>query len=190
VIHKLLVLGYLMENHIKALKNKKGCAIWNLLAEHFFWKKKDIGGPIFHVQRIYFHKENTRHLSQHTSINGISELFHKIFILHYCTITIKEWVSNCRLTITQRFMSVSEWLLSNANSAIDQLNQDGNKLIFNEMMMTRCALYNTNTFSWILILLAHWNNSPRIDISPRPTLTHYPDSEPASLGSFYLMLRA
>ena len=55
------------------------------------------------------------------------------------------------------------------------------------MMMTRCALYQTNTLSWILILLAHWNKSSRIDMSHRPTRTHYPDSEPASLGSFYLM---
>ena len=87
-------------------------------------------------------------------------------------------------------MSLSERLLYNANSAIYQLNQDGNKLTFNEMMMTMCALYQTNTLSWILIQLAHWNNSPRIDMSPRPTRTHYPDSEPASLGSFYLMLCA
>jgi predicted class III extradiol MEMO1 family dioxygenase len=40
-----------------------------------------------------------------------------------------------------------------------------NMLIFNEMMM-RSALYWTNMLSWILIVLAHWNNSPRIDMSP------------------------
>ena len=39
-----------------------------------------------------------------------------------------------------------------------------NKLIFNEMMM-RSALYWTNTLSWIFIVLAHWNNSPRVDMS-------------------------
>ena len=31
---------------------------------------------------------------------------------------------------------VGEWLLFNANSAIYQLYQDDNKLIFNEMMMS------------------------------------------------------
>jgi len=46
----------------------------------------------------------------------------------------------------------------NANSAIFQLNHGENKLIFNEMM--------TNTRSWIFIVLAPWNNSPRINTSP------------------------
>ena len=46
-----------------------------------------------------------------------------------------------------------------------QLYHGENKLIFNEMMM-KSALYYTNTLSWIFILLAHWNNSPRIDMSP------------------------
>ena len=34
------------------------------------------------------------------------------------------------------------------------------------MMMMRSALYQTNTLSWIFIVLAHWNNSPRVDMSP------------------------
>ena len=59
---------------------------------------------------------------------------------------------------------LSEWLLFIANSAIFQLYHGENKLIFNEMMM-RSALFLTNTLSWILIVLAHWNNSPRIDMS-------------------------
>ena len=58
---------------------------------------------------------------------------------------------------------VSERWLFNANSAIFQLYHGENKLIFNEMMM-RSALYLTNTLSWIV--LAHWNNSPQIDVSP------------------------
>ena len=58
----------------------------------------------------------------------------------------------------------SEWLLFNANSAIFQLYHGENNLIFNEMMM-RSALYETNMLSWIFIVLAHWNNSPRIDMS-------------------------
>jgi len=56
-------------------------------------------------------------------------------------------------------------LFFNANSAIFQLCHGENKLFFNEMMM-RPALYQTNTRSWILIVLAHWNNSLLINISP------------------------
>ena len=60
---------------------------------------------------------------------------------------------------------VSEWLLLNVNSAIVQLYHGENKLVFNKMMM-RCALYWTNTLSWVFfIVLAHWDNSPRVDMS-------------------------
>ena len=59
---------------------------------------------------------------------------------------------------------MSEWLLFNANSAIFQLYHGENKLIFIEMMM-RSALFLTNTLNMIFILLAHWNNSPRVDMS-------------------------
>jgi hypothetical protein len=59
---------------------------------------------------------------------------------------------------------VSEWMLFNANSAIFQLYHGDNKLIFIEMMM-RSALYQTNTLSWICIVLAQGNNSPRVDMS-------------------------
>ena len=62
----------------------------------------------------------------------------------------------------------SEWviegLLFNANSAIFQLYHGENMLIFNEMMM-RSALLKMNTLSSIFIVLAHWNNSSRIDMS-------------------------
>jgi hypothetical protein len=51
----------------------------------------------------------------------------------------------------------------NANSTICQLYHGENKLIFNEMMM-RSALYETNTLSWMFIVLAHWN-SPLVDMS-------------------------
>jgi hypothetical protein len=60
---------------------------------------------------------------------------------------------------------VSEWLLFNANPAIFQLYHGENKLIFNEMMM-RSGLSNTNTLSSIFIVLAHQNNSLRVDMSP------------------------
>jgi hypothetical protein len=55
-------------------------------------------------------------------------------------------------------------MLFNANSAIFQLYHGENKLIFNEMM--KSALFYTNTLSWIFIVLAYWNNSPRVDMSP------------------------
>jgi len=59
---------------------------------------------------------------------------------------------------------LSQWLLFKANSTIFQLYHGENKLIFNEMMM-RSTLYKTNTLSWIFIVLAHWINSPRVDMS-------------------------
>ena len=40
-----------------------------------------------------------------------------------------------------------------------------NMLIVNEMM-TSSALYKTNTISWIYIVLAHWNSSRRVGMSP------------------------
>ena len=60
--------------------------------------------------------------------------------------------------------SVSEWLLLDTSSAIFQLYNGENELISNEMMM-RPALFLTNTLSWIFLALAHWINSPRIDMS-------------------------
>ena len=81
----------------------------------------------------------------------------------------------------------SEWLLFNGNSVIFQLYHGENRLIFNEMMM-KSAWYKTNTLGLIFIVLAHWNNSPRVDMSP--TRTHYSASDPTSLCFFPLMLRA
>ena len=81
----------------------------------------------------------------------------------------------------------NEWLLCNAISAIFRLYHGENKLIFNEMMI-RSTLYWTNTVCWIFIVLAHWNNSPRIDMLHHRT--YYRDSEPISLCSFSLVLRA
>jgi hypothetical protein len=59
------------------------------------------------------------------------------------------------------FEWVSEWLFVYANAAIFQIYHGDN----NEMMI-RSALYQTNTLSWIFIVLAHWNNIPRIDMLP------------------------
>jgi hypothetical protein len=50
--------------------------------------------------------------------------------------------------------------------------------------MLMSALYSTNTFNWIFIVLAHWKNNQRIDIS-----LHYPDSEPTSLCPYTLKLQ-
>ena len=66
--------------------------------------------------------------------------------------------------IDQNIIRVNELLLFNANSAIFQLDHSENKLISNEMIM-RSALLQTNTLSWIFIVLAHWNKSPWVDMS-------------------------
>ena len=65
------------------------------------------------------------------------------------------------------------WLLLNANTAHFQPYHDENKLWFNEMV-TMYSLYYTSTLSGIFIVLAHWNNIPRIYMLS--TRTHYPDS--------------
>jgi hypothetical protein len=49
-------------------------------------------------------------------------------------------------------------------SSIFQLYHGDNKLIFNKMMKMSTLFY-TNALSWIFIVLAHWNNCPRVDIS-------------------------
>jgi hypothetical protein len=58
---------------------------------------------------------------------------------------------------------MSEWLLFNSNSAIFQLYHGEHKLIFNGMMM-RSVFYKDSMLSWIFIVLAHWNDSPWIDM--------------------------
>ena len=58
---------------------------------------------------------------------------------------------------------MSEWLLFNANFAIVQLYHGEHKLIFNGMMM-RSVFYKDSMLSWIFIVLAHWNDSPWIDM--------------------------
>ena len=62
---------------------------------------------------------------------------------------MSEWLSDCCLMPIQQFFSYS---MSRTN------------YLFNEMMM-RSALFLTNTLSWIFIVLAHWNNSTRVDMS-------------------------
>ena len=66
----------------------------------------------------------------------------------------------------------SDWVLLNANSAICQLYHDDN-LMFNDMMV-RFVLeqhaelvhfFTANKTSSIFIVLAHWKNRPRVDMS-------------------------
>jgi hypothetical protein len=50
------------------------------------------------------------------------------------------FISNLNIQCKEKIVCC-EWLLFNANSAIAQLHQNENKLIFDEMMMTRSTLY-------------------------------------------------
>jgi hypothetical protein len=75
-------------------------------------------------------------------------------------------------------------VLFNAKSAILKLYHGENKLIFNEMKM-RPAVYYNNTLSWIFIVLAHWNNSLWIDISPQSDTLSW--SVPISVCFFRLI---
>ena len=95
------------------------------------------------------------------------------YIISILTTKILQWVSG--------------WLLFNANSAIFQLYHSENKLFFNEMIM-RSALYETNTLSWFCIVLAHWNNSPQICMSPHSDTLSWFRANQSLL--FLLMLRA
>jgi hypothetical protein len=72
---------------------------------------------------------------------------------------------------------VSEGLLFIVNSAMFRLYHGENKLIFNAMM-NMSTLYYTNTLVLILIVIAHWNNSARIDVLPHSdTLSLFPTNQ-------------
>ena len=79
---------------------------------------------------------------------------------------------------------VSEWLLK-VKWATFKLYYGKNKSLVNEIMMISAFQYCN--ISWICIVLAHWNNSPRETCCPNQG--HYPDSEPTGLCTFLLMLR-
>ena len=60
---------------------------------------------------------------------------------------------------------MSEWLLINANSAICQLYHGEYKLIFNrDDDEVRFVLDQHTELDFIV--LAHWNNSPQVEMSP------------------------
>jgi hypothetical protein len=58
-------------------------------------------------------------------------------------------MSDCRLTLSKQFFS----------------SIMARTILIKEMMMMMSALYYSNAFSWIFIVLIHWNNSSRIDMS-------------------------
>ena len=62
---------------------------------------------------------------------------------------------------------VSEWvIIVLCQESIFQLYYGKNKWHFDEMMMMKMsALYKIKMLSWIIIVLAHWNNSPLVDMS-------------------------
>jgi hypothetical protein len=64
-----------------------------------------------------------------------------------------------KTTIDEPTKYKSEWLLFNANSTWFQLYHGENKLIFNEKMMMRSALYYTNTQNWIFHYNSIYNNT-------------------------------
>ena len=74
----------------------------------------------------------------------------------YCYILLECSLTSCEQYFTH--IKHGGWV-SNCCLAPIQLYHGENKLMFNEMKMT-------NTPSWLFIVLAHWNNSPRVDMSP------------------------
>jgi hypothetical protein len=83
-------------------------------------------------------------------------------------------VRDCYLTPIQQFV---------------QLYHGENKLMFNEMMM-RSALFYIGTQSWTFIVLAHWNNSPQVDISFHSgTVFWFRANQSFSLSSYCCVLR-
>ena len=65
---------------------------------------------------------------------------------------LSEWVSDCYLAPNENIFSYIYIYMYNVE----------NKWQCHEMT-TMSALYKTNTLSWILIVPAHWNNSPQVD---------------------------
>jgi hypothetical protein len=56
-------------------------------------------------------------------------------------------------------------LLSARSSIFQPYHGEFNWVTFNKMIMMMSALYKTNTLSLIFIVLTHWNNSSRVDMS-------------------------
>jgi hypothetical protein len=91
-----------------------------------------------------------------------------VFCLGVVRIDICQW--ECVPQVVTATCGLSEWVSEWVIAVYRQLSNFSaiswrNQLIFKEMMM-RFALYYTNTLSWIFPVIAHWNNSPRTDMSP------------------------
>jgi len=78
---------------------------------------------------------------------------------------------------------VSKWVLFNFSAILWHA-----QVIINGIMMMMSALYQTNTFNWICIVLAHWDNSPCVAMLLHSfTLSWLTDSKPTSLCSYSLI---
>ena len=86
---------------------------------------------------------------------------------------------SCRATHS----AMNEWLLFSTNSAISQAILWPEQVNFNEMTK-RSALYQTNTFSWIFIVLL--TETTVHELTCLPTWTHYCDSTNTNFITFDL----
>ena len=103
-----------------------------------------------------------------TNIGVLNKQVIGLYRLRFLTLTIHDSILLVfglnRFLCINKFTSLnkySEWLLLNANLAIFYHYHGENKLIFNQMMMMS-TVYDTNC---IFLMLAHWNHSPRVDMS-------------------------
>ena len=120
---------------------------YNISQINSFWNK--FSTPIKLIAQLSFNGDRTYMMSK---------LLSKIILLsgiHLC------YLPFCHMNVHSFFEWVSEWLLFNTKSAIFQLYHGENKSIFNERMILDLHAI----LSWIFIVLAHWNNSQRIDMS-------------------------
>ena len=73
-------------------------------------------------------------------------------------------MSNPPFFLNLPLLVMSEWWLFYAKWAIFHLYYNKNTLDFNKMARMS-ILYKTNRISWISLVVAHWNKSPRVDMS-------------------------
>jgi hypothetical protein len=91
----------------------------------------------------------------------MSSALYKTNTLSWIFIGLAHWNNSLRVDMSLHLDTLF-WFRANQSALFPYHGE--NKLIFNEMMMSS-ALYKTNTLSWIFIVLAHWNNSLRVDMS-------------------------
>jgi hypothetical protein len=76
-----------------------------------------------------------------------------------CDLTLYRRRSQCQIYCLW-FARVSGWLLFNAKWTIFHLYRGENLVAFDEMLMMSSSYYSS-----IFVVLAQWNNSPRVDMS-------------------------